>query len=298
MSVSPSIAFLLLTHRPTPMLERLLGALDRFEGSEVFWHHDGSQAALPDDLRKRAQTHFIEPYLKTGWGTTNITEAEWLLLNAAHQRSRCEWFVLLSAACYPLKSATQIMSFLGSTEFDGFIERNPSDPRQSSGLPYWWHRKAYTKHLFHVPFVSRKLRFYQREIRVPDTKSPYLRRPLHFGSQFFILRRKALDALISEAAAVRDLFNHSHRYERQMGKGFASDECVFHTILQQRAGLTLSQDSLRFIDWTDAKDWHPNTLTEEHIPAIEASQALFGRKFDIHESAKILNHIDSTSLKP
>jgi hypothetical protein len=51
--------------------------------------------------------------------------------------------------------------------------------------------------------------------------------------------------------------------------------------------------TLTYVDWS--RKPYPAILTTEDISALEASDCLFGRKFDIDKDSEILNRLDQTA---
>jgi hypothetical protein len=287
------IAFLVQSHHYTAQFDRLCERLCGCPDSAIFVHHDFSQSVLPTDTILRYQLHLVSPYRKTSWSDISQTQAEIDLVETAYRNAPdADWFILLSAACYPIKSWDFILSTLEQSPFDGYLNLHHCNP-DAGELHRNWHRKMFTQPLGNVPFISRQGKFYWREIRIPRNKTPFHRNfQFFFGANWFILSRNVIQYLAN-------LSLHHHPILRfyQTAKGIgASDEVLLNSILGNTQQFNLCTDYLRYIDWTNAVNWHPNTLTDQHFPDLSKSNALFARKFDPILSQSLLSRIDQELL--
>lgn len=290
-STVPAIAFLLQTHDANPHLGRLCETLGRFEYARVFCHHDFSKSPAHQALT--AVGTFCDPHRETAWGRVSQALATLDVLElAALQMPEAEWFILLSATCYPIKRPAEILELLSQTPRDGFLDTNEARPGED--LSGWWWKKVFTRPLFRIPFVSRRGRPYLREVRVRRSSSPFNSRlRLFFGANWFILRRSIVERLLLFEPKQHPAVAFFESIERVENKHMSFDECLIQTLLGQDTSLDLDPDPLRFIDWDGAKDWHPNILTMRHWDAIQRSNALFARKFDSVVSRELLDRIDA-----
>jgi hypothetical protein len=204
-----------------------------------------------------------------------------------------DWFYLLSGSDYPTLAPERVISFLGSTDTDVFIDHREIQYRkqaqsQTDQTLTGFRRPSYNSLAYKRycavavprPSLAKPLSF-------PPVGRVYLRHPMWrsvflapFGPDFrcfagehwFTANAKAAEVLLTETAQSRRLFQHLHARE-------CPEECYYQTILAN-APLKLENDNLRFIEWPSLDAWHPKTLAISDLPAIEKSQAHFARKVD------------------
>ena len=295
---SPAISFLLQTHRDSSHLRRLCAVLSQFSHARIFLHHDYSQSDLPDDFLKEYDITQVVPHRVTEWGRTSLMLAELDVLRLAFENMpEAEWFILVSGSCYPIKPVSYIEDFLRQESGDGFLDTIILDRRAKEGLHSWWNRKVFTKKIGSHPFISRYGKFYWRDLRIPRIPNPFRSKwQFCFGSQWFMLRRPAVEWLLAQDPHSHELVHYINQLEISENSSFAPDECLLQTLFHTNKNLRFSTDNHRYIDWENAKNWHPNTLTLRHYNAIRQSSALFARKFDPQESAGLLDRIDHDIL--
>jgi hypothetical protein len=73
-------------------------------------------------------------------------------------------------------------------------------------------------------------------------------------------------------------------------------ELIFQKILTNAGTFNHCTDNFRFIDWENSQNWHPNTLTLDHLQKIQNSGALFARKFADGKSNELIQAIDNMIL--
>jgi hypothetical protein len=74
-------------------------------------------------------------------------------------------------------------------------------------------------------------------------------------------------------------------------KSRVPEESYPHTVLANDPSLKLSQDLLRYIDWTGGGS-NPKVLTMQDLPYLLDTKAHFARKFDDRVDAAILDELD------
>ena len=286
----PRLAFLLQTHDANPHLERLCTVLSAFPDSRVFCHHDFSKSDAHPAVKKIAT--FCQPHRVTSWSTVPVILAELDLFQLALKEDpRAEWLILLSGHCYPNKPIRHITDFLALTPHQGFVDSHAVI--QAPGLPGWWWKRLFTRAVGRIPFVSRKGKFYWREIRRPRRQIPFsLGLPPRYGANWIILRRGAAKTLMNLGPHGHPILRFFEQAEKNEQTHLSPEECVVQTLLGELGPHGISPDYLRFIDWVNAVNWHPNTLTERHWEVMRASEALFARKFDAEVSRSLLDRLD------
>jgi len=295
--MSPPIGFVLLSHRAPRQLQRLIDTLNRmFDRPPIVCHHDFSQCALSTRAFS-SNVSFVQPHVKTRWGTFSLIEATVRAIGQLHDSAnRPEWYVLLSAADYPIKPTAQIISDLQSAQCDAFMQCYRVRPRLDSA----WHRTRHDRYCtigITLPSVNRHRQRTRRRL-VLLRKSALAERRLPFspqlhcyaGSQWFTANRRAVERILEFHATPNPLAAHYRRV-------LVPDESYFQTILGNAADITICNDNLRYMDWS-AGGTSPKTLTVEDLPALQQSNAHFARKFDSTVDSAVLDVLDRLTQDP
>jgi hypothetical protein len=87
------------------------------------------------------------------------------------------------------------------------------------------------------------------------------------------------------------ILNFFDELEKSEKCHMSPEESLIQCLLYDYQHHGLCTDYLRFIDWENSVNWHPNTLIDSHYDAIKNTNALFARKFS-EESSDLLDRID------
>ena len=122
-SSSNSIGFILLTHTNPQQIYRLINKLNRmFDYPVIVCHHDFSKCDLSVDTLPK-NVLLVRPHLQTEWGGFSVVEATVQAIKLMYKVTDApDWFVLLSGADYPIKTARQILGDLTSSSYDAYIQ--------------------------------------------------------------------------------------------------------------------------------------------------------------------------------
>lgn len=291
--MKPKVGFILLTHAKPHQIIRLVTRLNQmFDHPPIVCHHDFSKCALPLNSFP-GNVSFVQPHLQTGWAEFSVVEATVRSLEQMYEGpSSPDWFVLLSGADYPVKSAAQILHDLNAGSYDAHIH---FELIGTNALESDWQTQCldrYCTKSFSFPSITKRLRPTRRLLRL---KHPLLTRAfLPFsknlrcfaGSQWFCANRRSAQYIIEFHKTKPDLATH---YRKLM----STEESYFQTILANAPNLQLNNNSWRYTDWA-AGGGHPKTLLFDDLPKILSSSAHFARKFDIDTDVRILNELDAT----
>lgn len=292
------IGFSILSHQaPGPLLEQLLFQLNRFPQKYIAIHHDFHQADFDNSLFKGLSYELVKNYTQTYWSHTNNIRAILETFRILYSQN-CDWYITLSANCYPIKSPAYILNFLENTDVDGFIECNNVLTDHFDFYKYF--RKGFqTKYLFKIPFINKQGKLCQKAIRRPRRKDHILLNntfiPYH-GSDWFIINRLSIEYLLSNEDKISTLVNFLVDVNKGPDINVCPPEVVFQTILANNSKLKLSNSYYRFLDWKNSKNWHPNVLTMNHWENIKKSDALFARKLDSTLSKELIEAINTYLL--
>lgn len=286
-----TIGFVILSHRGPEALLRLSRALNiLYDGPPIVCHHDFSQAKL-DRLLFPANLRFVDPSRRTSWGKWAVVEATLAALRLLYADGGPDWFVLLSAADYPIRSGREVADELAASPFDAFLDAHPLDGA-SAGAQLHAPANAQLGH-FEAPGNVRLSwrRYIGAELWLPRIRrEPRWRVGRHtlqlpwaargpfgprfgcfYGDHWFTANRQAAGVLL------RPTERHL-RLRRHLRMRACVDECYYQTVLCNAAGLSISLDNKRYAEWNGGGA-HPMDLTESELPAAFASGAHFARKF-------------------
>jgi len=292
------IGFSILSHKqPDFVFTSLLDELQKYPNKTISIHHDFEQTPLSKDCFMRENVLLTSSSYRTYWSHTNNIYAIWETFKQLYSEN-CDWYITLSANCFPIKQWSYISSFLSESNFDGYIECNNIFTDYFDFYQYF--RKGFnTKYILKIPFISRKGKFYWRAIRCKreQNKIPFNQSfiPYH-GSDWFMLNKKAMAYLMSEEKKIFEINNFLKEVNKGPDVNVCPPEVVFQTILKNNPRLTLNNENFRYINWEGSKEWHPNTLDLYHWDNIKASSALFARKFDEKRSSELIDKIKKDIL--
>ncbi len=285
----PTVGFILLTHNQPNQIVRLVTALNRmFNYPLIVCHHDFSKTHFPTDMLTQ-NVVLVRPHLQTGWSKFSVVEAMMRAIQLMYENSTSpDWFVLLSGADYPIKSAQRILSDLAVSQFDVHIHHEK--------INYNAYERAWQELCF-SRYCGVKLGFPFLTLRHITLTHPFLTAPFvpfskdfhcFAGEVWFCANRKAAKYLINYHREKPALAAH---YRRLDPYTITPEESYQHTIFCNAPDLKVSGNHWRYIDWS-TQGSHPKTLMIADLPKIQASSAHFARKFNADQDARILNELD------
>ena len=287
------IGFVILINPFSPLsqTERLIGTLNRmFDHPPIVCHHDfGKNPQLIESRSSNVQ--LVHPHVNTKWADFSCIEAAVKALNLLYSGDNPpKWFIYLSGSDFPIKPASQIMDDLDSTIFDAHIEHLLVHRRAIPHLPLKnrliahrgpdWPRAVngrYQSVSMRIPWITRRFQFTMRTLQLQHPfftagHLPFTRQFNCFGGEaWFCANHRAAQAIIESYTTNAALVAHFRTV-------LCPEESYFHTVLGNASGLRLSQDPLRYMDWTVGGN-HPKILAVEDIPRLTDSNAHFARKF-------------------
>ena len=299
MSASGVIGFVLLTHNKPAQIIRLINTLNyMFSYPPIACHHDFTQCALPTDAITE-NVSLVRPHLQTGWGKFSVIDAMLKALQLLlESKDPPEWFILLSGADYPIKSADRILNDLRASPYDAHIQHEQlSYGRNESAWRECYSRYCVKK--FMVPFLSRKLHLTRRAITLshPWLTTPFIpfSRDFHCfaGEHWFSANREAAQLLLDHHSTRPSLAVHYRRLETF--STIVPEESYYQTILGNEKRLKVSQNFWRYVVWSD-EGVGPKILTLDDLPNMIASSAHFARKFDMEHDYAIFEELEGVIL--
>jgi hypothetical protein len=204
-----------------------------------------------------------------------------------------DYMVLLTGQDYPIKSNAYIQDFLTRNYGKSFISYYTLDDsyagkwRERLGRLYYFDEKG--SHTFPGDKLVRHILFKLRKVS-KNSQDPELFFPAgltpFFGNAYWVLHRKHIEYI---ARFIRQ----NPDYVRFFKHTRVPDEVFFHSILLNSVDCSdIENDDLFYIDWSEKKS-SPTILTSEHLIALQSTEDLFARKFDITVGSAILDQIDN-----
>jgi hypothetical protein len=282
------IAFLVLVHKNTEQLIRLIRALDGPDSS--FFIHIDRRASSSDFSRitnwaaGRSNVHFTERK-SCRWGQFGIVAASLACVRTALRvdGGNFDYGVLLSGQDYPLKPLSHFQRFLEEHAGSQFIDNFRLD------LPNAWTTQdgAYQamNRLSWFTFAIRS-----QMLHIPANRSLPLGLLAFGGSTWWCLSRECL-------ANVDQFVRENPDVARYFKRAFIPDESFFQTIVLNSAfNRNTVSDNLHFIDWDRPNPKVPRTFEASDLERLRISGKFFARKFDPSHDAQILDLIDEKLL--
>jgi len=293
------IGFSILSHKkPDRVYIELINKLSQYPDYAIAIHHDKSKSVLDTSVFvNHSHIQLVQDPIVTQWSHVNNIEAILKTFQALYD-SNCEWFVTLSANCYPIKTPANLVDFLKQNSFDGYIECNNVNTDYFDFYKYF--RKAFkTKMLLRIPFLRKNGTFYMKPIRISRKKSDIIFDdsliPYH-GSDWFMINRKAMTYILENKSRVQKITDFLRAVNKYPDLNVCPPEVVFQTLLANNKTFVLCNNNYRYIDWTNAVDWHPNNLTEKDFESIQLSDAFFARKLEEDSSMELVCKINELIL--
>lgn len=300
-SIKPRLGFVLATHgNPKQVLLLCERLTTRFNAAPIVVHHDFGKCSLETTLFP-SNVSFVPDWSSTGWGRWGVVEGVLKALRILYAEYDPDWFVLLSGADYPIKTAEQILGDLDAQDFDAYLDHRRIErcdlPLPTDGwgdqnfIAPAWIRLAFERYMaigFGFYKIATRLGWKRKAIYL---KSKFVVRRFTpfdgsvecFAGDFWLTaNRTAASALLSTSRANQKLIAH-------FSKRPNPDEAFFHTVLGNVRELKISPDNRRYTDWVGMVN-HPRELGVMDFPALLASSDHFARKFP--PDAEMLHKLD------
>lgn len=263
------IIYLILVHKEPRQLFRLINVLN--EPYAAFVVHVDKKVPL-SRFKKYFKTssnnvHFITNRCTSGWGSFGLVQATLNGLKFVQRKYKtAQRVIILSGQDYPIKPISHIKAYLAGHHNTIFME------------------------YFKVPYKN----WYQHGLlRFPAFNVVNQAMPIYGGSQWLSFPANTIKVIFSFLKLNPDFLTYYREYVA------IPDESFFQTLFLN-CGLDkvikhIINHNLHLIKW-DKPFIHPSILNIQSIDLILKSEYLFARKFNLDESASILNFIDDYIL--
>jgi len=296
------VAYLVLAHANPRHFARLVGALETPTAC-VFAHIDAKAdlRLFAESCKSSGSVRFCTNRVDVRWGEFSLLQASLdLLIEALRSHDNFEYFVLLSGADYPLRSAQYIKAFLerhSGTQFMNLVKLPCIELNKpmSRLITYRFQYSLLPGGLM-LAKVDRLLRRWQLLPRLTRDPVQHLGDLIPFaGSQWWALTRDAGEYVI---AFVRD----RPRVMQYFRNVIIPDELAIHTILGNSPFRARIRRGLTYTDWSEGGE-SPSLIDMRHVLRFEAvnevrgsgpygeGELLFARKFT-DASEAVVHRID------
>ncbi len=283
------IAYIILANRFPEQLLRLISRLNS-NLSEFFIHidrkaDDAVYAQIVDGTAHLANVHLLKQYVCYWGGFGHIQASLEGIKQIAVAGVPFDYTILLTGQDYPIKSNTEIESFLKQQGGRTFIDHFPMP------APHWDGGGLQRIACWHVRWRNACFSFPRDPGSFLHRRFPRGLQPFG-GSSYWCLSRACV-AYIHDFVLRREGFVRFFKYVD------VPDEIFYQTILlNSPLASTLVNDDLRYIEWRDPQSSSPAVLTSRDLEKIQASPKLYARKFDLNVDPNVLDLIDSMILEP
>lgn len=307
-----TIAFVLQTHTGLEQIARLCEALNRgLDDKIIVISHNGPL----DECGWLESRPGVDRVLPAPGGRAQFSLLDGLFSALRWLESQAqpyEWICVLSGQDYPIRPLNEFEDRLKSSPFDGifhyFDAENP--PELPPHLVAWTRQETETRYLFHAVQLKRNLGILDRALwKLPrhcfDLTGNYrlhtgfglnfCRRaaPSPFGPDFKLygssnwltVRRRCVQILLRFVDERPDLTDHFRRT-------ISPEEAFPATVLANDCTVKLSDEELRYYDFSKTQDNRPATITRDMLRQVYESGKYFARKFDMYAHPGIIDEVD------
>jgi len=283
-------------------ISHLYTLIDSLSSDYIFYIHIDKKSDISDrDFEKlscKKNVALVSSKYKVNWGSINHLKAILFLLEKSFEDAAIEYFHLITGHDFPIKSSSEITSFLEKSSGKDFFEYNK--------LPYnKWDNGGYDRILYYNLydcFNGRngwKNAFIKKFISLQKALGLKRKFPTDFpdelygGSTYWSLSRKSVEYIL-------DFTRNNKWYLQRFKYTFCSEEIFFQTLLLNSPLRDKAvNDNKRYIVWEERNGNFPANLDESDYNNIAASDAFFARKFDPMVSSTLIKKIkDKNNIIP
>lgn len=278
------IAHIIITHKNPSQLERLINRMQHPD-FDFYIHLDKKiDISSFEYLKKIKGVNFIQNRVVCNWGGYSTLQAMINSLKEVFENSiSYDFYNLLSAQDYPLKSNDEIYNFLLKNTEKSFLFF------ETTAESKWWEGAVNRFQRYHLTDFNFTGKFLVENIinRVlPKRKFP-IPMELYGGrkSSWWTLNNDTSGYLINFISREKQL-------DSFLKFCWGTDEFVIPTILLNSPFKdNIVNDNLRYIDFSEGKA-NPKILGTDDISSMIESDMLFARKFDIEVNEAVLDRLD------
>jgi hypothetical protein len=276
-------AVLIITYTSPKQTKRLIASLNN--GEFDFYIHLDKKINIEThrELFSILNVYFIDHRIDIKWGGYTTVEAALSGIRfIAASGIKYDFVNLITGQDYPIKPATYIADFLRKNIGREFILYKKFNTE-------WIEAKSRVEkyHFTELPFRGR-----HRLTSLVNYITPKRKFPVNLelvGKETFWTLSLAC------AVYVMNYLDLNKKLRRFLRYTWGSDEFIFQTIIMGSPFKDkVVNNNYRYINWPEIGS-SPKVFVTEDFEKIRASDALFGRKFDINTDENILTLLDNTN---
>lgn len=274
------IACLIVTYTSAAQTRRMIEMLNN--GQFDFYIHLDKKVSIDShkDLLQIPNVYFIKDRVDVQWAAYSTVQAAFNgIKQIAESNITYDFINLITGQDYPIKSAEYIANFLSGNIGKQFIEFKGFDTD-------WQEAKArIEKYHFTNLHLAGKFRL-EKLVNLFAGKRKAPVNMIFYGvSTFWTLSPEC-------ALYVVNFVENNKAFKSFLKYTWGSDEFIFQTVLMNSPYKdVIVNNNYRYVDWS-AGGARPKFLKTEDFEKITASDAFFGRKFNIDIDSNILDMID------
>ncbi|QHG15288.1 beta-1,6-N-acetylglucosaminyltransferase [Nostoc sp. ATCC 53789] len=195
----------------------------------------------------------------------------------------CDYIILLTGQCYPIKSNKKIQDFLKQLNYHSLVNFSPL-PNDA------WINLMDRIEYFHFNLFNKRFRFpvslfqHQLKRKFPKGFKPY------GGSSYWCVSREL-------AEYINSFINHNPNFVNFFRNVLIPDEIFFQSIVMNSPFKEkVISNHMTYTLWTGYSD-NPEILGINDFNKLSQSPCLYARKFDATKDSKILDLIDKYLLE-
>ena len=279
------IACLIVTYTSAKQTKRMVDKLNN--GSIDFYIHVDKKLDIETHriLFDTPNVYFVTDRIDVKWAGFSTVQAAFNgIKQIAASGNNYEFVNLITGQDYPIKSAGYIIDFLQQNIGKQFIEYKDfeTDWQEANARIDRFHFEnlnIWGKHK-----LAAIINFFSMKRKMPGNLHMY-------GiSTFWTLSQECAMYVVNYVEEHKDLNRFLHYT-------WGSDEFIFQTVLMSSPYKdNIVNNNYRYVDWS-AGGARPKFLKTEDFDQIIASEAIFGRKFNIEIDENILDLVDAQNIE-
>jgi len=286
-----TIAYLIQAHNNPDHLFKLVDSLNNKEVS-FFIHIDNKVDILEfrNLFLNFDNIYFVEKRVNVIWKWFSQVKATISCMKLAiNTEINFKYYILLSWVDYPIKPNNFILSFFKNSNYNYLefkeIKKSNSYIEYFKNKQFWfkiskWHfydtiklnwnsKNGSIKHWLYRFYILFNILIFNNIFKYKNIDNKY---KYYFWSSWWSFNEDTVKYILN-------FYDNNNKFNNIFKFSDAPDEMYFHTIVLNSKFKTICKnDNLRFIDWSDNREW-PAILYENDFNKIKKTSKLFARKF-------------------
>lgn len=283
-------AILITAYKNYSHLKDLINFFDNH--FSIYIHIDKKSNITKDqinELKNHSNVYSVSQQYKINWGGINHLKSILELMQQALELKENKCFHLITGHDYPIKTLKELINFeeIGYNQIHMEHHPLPYTPWPEGGLDRLSRYNMYDLIDGRSGFNEKLVKGFSKIQKKLGLKRKFYKNfpKLYGGSTYWSMGREAIEYIFK-------YMNENPKYLNRFKYSFCSEEIYFQTILLNSPLKELVvNNNKRFIIWENRNGNFPANLDNSDLPLIQASDALFARKFEYPISENILREI-------